>query len=61
MVERGLRMQPYMLTELTNVSHQMLRAAFEIPLCVSYLYLVVQSLRVQLIDVREQYLQSPQA
>ena len=43
---------------VTNVSHQMLRVAYEIPLCVSYLFLVVQSLRVHLYDMREQYAQT---
>ena len=34
---------------------QMLRAAYEIPLCVSYLFLVVQSLRAMVNDMREHY------
>jgi hypothetical protein len=44
-----------------NVSHQVLRAAYEIPLCVSYLFLVVQSLRAMLNDMREQHAHSRQA
>jgi hypothetical protein len=38
-----------------NVHHHVLRAAYEIPLCVSYLFLVVQSLRALLNDMREHY------
>lgn len=33
----------------------MLKAAYEVPLCVSYLFLVVQSFRALLNDVREHY------
>jgi len=43
-----------------NVNHHVLRAAYEIPLCVSYLFLVVQSVRALLNDMREQYAQSRQ-
>jgi hypothetical protein len=43
-----------------NVNHHVLRAAYEIPLCVSYLFLVVQSFRALLNDMREQYAQSRQ-
>jgi len=39
------------------VRYQVLRAACEIPLCVSYLFLVVQSLRALLNDMREHYAQ----
>ncbi|HEY2820177.1 MAG TPA: hypothetical protein VGJ06_03965 [Candidatus Acidoferrum sp.] len=35
-----------------------LRAAYEVPLCVSYLFLVVQSFRAMLNDMREQYAQT---
>ena len=38
--------------------HDVLRAAYEIPLCVSYLFLVVQSLRAQLNEMREQIAQT---
>ena len=38
--------------------HDVLRAAYEIPLCVSYLFLVVQSLRALLNDMREYYAQT---
>ena len=38
--------------------HDVLRAAYEIPLCVSYLFLVVQSLRALLNDMREFYAQT---
>jgi hypothetical protein len=41
-----------------TVHHDVLRAAYEIPLCVSYLFLVVQSLRAQLNDMREQSAQT---
>ena len=37
------------------VSFPMLRAAYEVPLCVSYLFLVVQSFRALLNDMREHY------
>jgi hypothetical protein len=40
------------------VHHDVLRAAYEIPLCVSYLFLVVQSLRALLNDMREFYAQT---
>jgi hypothetical protein len=36
------------------VRFHLLRAAFEIPLCVSYIFLVVQSLRATLNDMLEQ-------
>lgn len=42
------------------MNHHVLRAAYEIPLCVSYLFLVVQSFRALLNDMREQYAQSRQ-
>ncbi len=38
--------------------HDVLRAAYEIPLCVSYLFLVTQSLRALLNDMREFYAQA---
>jgi hypothetical protein len=41
-----------------NVHYDVLRAAYEIPLCVSYLFLVVQSLRALLNDMREYYAQA---
>jgi hypothetical protein len=44
-----------------TVQYHVLRAAYEIPLCVSYLFLVVQSFRALLNDMREQYAQSPEA
>jgi hypothetical protein len=40
------------------VTQNVLRAAYELPLCVSYLFLVVQSLRLLLNDMREQYAES---
>lgn len=40
-----------------TVHHDVLRAAYEIPLCVSYLFLVTQSLRALLNDMREHYAQ----
>jgi hypothetical protein len=40
------------------VHHDVLRTAYEIPLCVSYLFLVVQSLRALLSDMREFYAQT---
>jgi len=40
------------------VRFQLLRAAIEIPLCVSYLFLVVQSFRALLNDLSEHYAQS---
>ena len=61
MVGRGLKLHPVSM-ELTTVHYHVLRAAYEIPLCVSYLFLVVQSLRAQLNDMREHYAQtSPEA
>ena len=41
-----------------NVHYPVLKAAYEIPLCVSYLFLVVQSLRALVNDLREQQTQS---
>ncbi len=41
-----------------TVHHDVLRAAYEIPLCVSYLFLVTQSLRALLNDMREFYAQA---
>ena len=37
--------------------HDVLRAVYEIPLCFSYLFLVAQSLRALLNDMREHYTQ----
>jgi hypothetical protein len=42
------------------LNHHGLRAAYEVPLCVSYLFLVVQSFRALLNDMREHYTQSRQ-
>ena len=36
----------------------LLKATYEIPLCVSYLFLVVQSFRAMLNDMREHYAQT---
>jgi hypothetical protein len=44
-----------------TVRYHMLRAAYEIPLCVSYLFLVVQSFRALLNDMREVLAQTPEA
>jgi hypothetical protein len=43
------------------VNYQTFRVAIEIPLCVSYLFLVVQSFRALLNDMREHYAQTPEA
>ena len=40
------------------MQNHVLKAAYEIPLCVSYLFLVVQSFRAMLSDMREHYAQS---
>ena len=53
MVGRGRGTYSDILTELQTCVFNLLRAAFEIPLCVSYLFLVVQSLRATLNDMRE--------
>jgi hypothetical protein len=42
------------------MQYHVLRAAYEVPLCVSYLFLVVQSFRALLNDMREHYAQSRQ-
>ncbi len=39
----------------------LLRAAYEIPLCVSYLFLVVRSLQATLNDMRTQYVGQTQS
>ena len=53
MVGRRCGIYSDILTESYNVRFHLLRAAFEIPLCVSYIFLVVQSLRATLNDVLE--------
>jgi hypothetical protein len=37
------------------VQDHVLRAAYEVPLCISYLFLVVQSFRAMLNDMRERF------
>ncbi len=61
MVGRGAGLHPYHRTGVISVHNHVLKAACEIPLCVSYLFLVVQSFRVLLNGLREQIAQSPRA